>query len=154
LWSRRIGCPATAGLLSGRWEGPNPCPFQINPLHNIVHLAIGLAGLALWRRLDTAKTYGWLLAVGYGLGSQRRCQSGTATRRGGLSMRELRLWAAATAGSVVAAGFYALAALRRIVGPPPSTSWAEAARWSALSIMTPVRPGIASPWRSGRICRS
>jgi uncharacterized membrane protein YuzA (DUF378 family) len=41
--------------------------FEINPLHNIVHLAIGLAGLALWRRLDTARTYGWLLAAGYGL---------------------------------------------------------------------------------------
>ena len=41
--------------------------FEVNPLHNIVHLAIGLAGLALWRRLDTAKTYGWLLAAGYGL---------------------------------------------------------------------------------------
>jgi uncharacterized membrane protein YuzA (DUF378 family) len=26
--------------------------FEINPLHNIVHLVIGLAGLALWRRLD------------------------------------------------------------------------------------------------------
>ena len=41
--------------------------FEINPLHNLVHLAIGLAGLAMWRRLDTAKTYGWLLAAGYGL---------------------------------------------------------------------------------------
>jgi Domain of unknown function (DUF4383) len=40
--------------------------FEINPLHNLVHLAIGLAGLALWRRLDTARTYGWLLAIGYG----------------------------------------------------------------------------------------
>ena len=30
--------------------------FEINPLHNLVHLAIGLAGLALWRRLDTART--------------------------------------------------------------------------------------------------
>jgi hypothetical protein len=40
--------------------------FEINPLHNIVHLAIGLAGLALWRRLDTARAYGWLLAIGYG----------------------------------------------------------------------------------------
>jgi hypothetical protein len=44
-----------------------PWPFEINPLHNLVHLAIGLAGLALWRRLDTARTYGWLLAAGYGL---------------------------------------------------------------------------------------
>jgi ABC-type transport system involved in multi-copper enzyme maturation permease subunit len=41
--------------------------FEVNPLHNIVHLAIGVAGLALWRRLDTARTYGWLLAAGYGL---------------------------------------------------------------------------------------
>ena len=41
--------------------------FEINPLHNLVHLAIGLAGLALWRRLDTARTYGWLLAAGYGM---------------------------------------------------------------------------------------
>ena len=41
--------------------------FEINPLHNIVHLVVGLAGLALWRRLDTARTYGWLLAAGYGL---------------------------------------------------------------------------------------
>jgi uncharacterized membrane protein YuzA (DUF378 family) len=40
--------------------------FEINPLHNLVHLIIGLAGLAMWRRLDTARTYGWLLAVGYG----------------------------------------------------------------------------------------
>jgi hypothetical protein len=41
--------------------------FEINPLHNIVHLAIGLAGLAMWRRLDTARAYGWLLVAGYGL---------------------------------------------------------------------------------------
>jgi hypothetical protein len=41
--------------------------FELNPLHNLVHLAIGLGGLAMWRRLDTARTYGWLLAVGYGV---------------------------------------------------------------------------------------
>src|SRR5215216_1726787 len=41
--------------------------FEINPLHNLVHLAIGLAGLAMWRRLDTARLYGFLLAAGYGL---------------------------------------------------------------------------------------
>jgi hypothetical protein len=40
--------------------------FEINPLHNVVHLVIGALGLALWRRLDTARTYGWMLAVGYG----------------------------------------------------------------------------------------
>ncbi|CAA9210217.1 MAG: hypothetical protein AVDCRST_MAG50-999 [uncultured Acidimicrobiales bacterium] len=41
--------------------------FEVNPLHNIVHLLIGVAGLALWRTREGAKTYGLLLAVGYGL---------------------------------------------------------------------------------------
>jgi hypothetical protein len=41
--------------------------FEVNPLHNIVHLAIGLAGIVLWNRLDRARIYGWLLAAGYGL---------------------------------------------------------------------------------------
>jgi len=40
--------------------------FQINPLHNIVHILIGVAGLVLSRTLAGARTYGWLLAVGYG----------------------------------------------------------------------------------------
>jgi hypothetical protein len=39
--------------------------FMINPLHNIVHIVIGLAGLVLARTLAGARTYGWLLAVGY-----------------------------------------------------------------------------------------
>lgn len=41
--------------------------FEINGLHNLVHLIIGLAGLALWRRADTARTYGWMLFAGYGV---------------------------------------------------------------------------------------
>jgi hypothetical protein len=40
--------------------------FEVNPLHNIVHLLIGAAGLALWNRLDRARIFGWLLAAGYG----------------------------------------------------------------------------------------
>ncbi|MGY1806547.1 DUF4383 domain-containing protein [Blastococcus sp. SYSU D00669] len=40
--------------------------FMINPLHNIVHLVIGIAGLVLSRTLAGARTYGWLLAAGYG----------------------------------------------------------------------------------------
>ena len=40
--------------------------FEVNPLHNVVHLVIGLAGLAMWSHLGTARMYGWLLAVGYG----------------------------------------------------------------------------------------
>lgn len=40
--------------------------FELNPLHNIVHLLIGAAGLAMWRRRDTARTFGWMLFAGYG----------------------------------------------------------------------------------------
>jgi uncharacterized membrane protein YeaQ/YmgE (transglycosylase-associated protein family) len=40
--------------------------FMINPMHNVVHILIGLAGIALSRTLPGARTYGWLLAVGYG----------------------------------------------------------------------------------------
>ncbi|HLM03922.1 MAG TPA: DUF4383 domain-containing protein [Blastococcus sp.] len=40
--------------------------FDINPMHNVVHILIGVAGLVLARTLAGARTYGWLLAVGYG----------------------------------------------------------------------------------------
>jgi hypothetical protein len=40
--------------------------FMINPMHNLVHILIGVAGIALSRTLSGARTYGWLLAVGYG----------------------------------------------------------------------------------------
>ncbi len=40
--------------------------FDINPAHNVVHILIGVAGLLLARTLQGARTYGWLLAVGYG----------------------------------------------------------------------------------------
>ena len=40
--------------------------FEINGMHNVVHIVIGAAGLALSNTLAGARTYGWLLAVGYG----------------------------------------------------------------------------------------
>lgn len=40
--------------------------FAINPLHNIVHLLIGIVGLSLSSTLGRARTYGWLLVAGYG----------------------------------------------------------------------------------------
>ena len=40
--------------------------FAINPLHNVVHLLIGLLGVVLWRTSSGARTYGWILAIGYG----------------------------------------------------------------------------------------
>ena len=39
--------------------------FEINGMHNVVHILIGVAGLVLGRTLAGARTYGWLLAVGY-----------------------------------------------------------------------------------------
>jgi hypothetical protein len=40
--------------------------FHVNPLHNVVHLLLGAAGIAMAMRTRTARTYGWLLVVGYG----------------------------------------------------------------------------------------
>jgi hypothetical protein len=40
--------------------------FEINPLHNLVHIAVGVLGLTMWRRFDTARAFGWTLAVAYG----------------------------------------------------------------------------------------
>lgn len=47
-------------------EGESLLGFMINPFHNVVHILIGIAGLALGRSLPGARTYGWLLAIGYG----------------------------------------------------------------------------------------
>lgn len=41
--------------------------FEINPLHNVVHLVIGFAGLSLWKTAASARLYGAALAAGYGL---------------------------------------------------------------------------------------
>ena len=40
--------------------------FAVNPLHNVVHLLLGLVGVVMSRRESSARAYGWLLAVGYG----------------------------------------------------------------------------------------
>jgi hypothetical protein len=41
--------------------------FMVNPLHNVVHVLVGLAGLAMARTLGGARAYGWLLFAGYGV---------------------------------------------------------------------------------------
>ena len=40
--------------------------FAVNPLHNIVHLLIGIVGVSLSSTLGRARTFGWLLVAGYG----------------------------------------------------------------------------------------
>lgn len=47
-------------------EGESLLGFEVNPLHNLVHLATGVLGLIMARRLSTARTYGWILLVAYG----------------------------------------------------------------------------------------
>ena len=39
--------------------------FMINPMHNVVHILIGVVGLLLARTLSGARAYGWLLFAGY-----------------------------------------------------------------------------------------
>ncbi|MGY1806546.1 DUF4383 domain-containing protein [Blastococcus sp. SYSU D00669] len=51
---------------AGHGQDEHLLGFMINPLHNIVHIVIGIAGLLLARTLAGARTYGWLLALGYG----------------------------------------------------------------------------------------
>jgi len=40
--------------------------FAINPLHNIVHVIVGILGIVLWSTVPRARAYGWILAIGYG----------------------------------------------------------------------------------------
>jgi hypothetical protein len=41
--------------------------FSVNPLHNLVHVAAGIAGLVMARTLSSARAFGWLVVVLYGL---------------------------------------------------------------------------------------
>ncbi len=41
--------------------------FELNPLHNIVHILTGLAGLLLWRSLPGTRVFGWTIAVVFGV---------------------------------------------------------------------------------------
>ncbi|MEV6236326.1 DUF4383 domain-containing protein [Lentzea sp. NPDC051838] len=40
--------------------------FAVNPLHNLVHVAVGVLGLVLALGSGLARLYGWLLFLGYG----------------------------------------------------------------------------------------
>jgi hypothetical protein len=40
--------------------------FELNPLHNVVHIVLGVLGLLAWRSLRASIGYGALLAIGYG----------------------------------------------------------------------------------------
>ena len=58
-----IGFIADASFGAGSdVNGSDLILFEVNGWHNIVHILSGLAGLALWRRPDTARLY----ALGFG----------------------------------------------------------------------------------------
>lgn len=40
--------------------------FDLNPLHNLAHLAFGVLGVLMWRSYRMARAFGLLLVVGYG----------------------------------------------------------------------------------------
>ncbi len=40
--------------------------FSVNPLHNLVHVAVGVLGLLMAMGSGLARLYGWLLFLGYG----------------------------------------------------------------------------------------
>jgi hypothetical protein len=41
--------------------------FMINPLHNLVHVVVGVLGLLFAASSPSARTYGWILLIGFGL---------------------------------------------------------------------------------------
>ena len=41
--------------------------FMINPLHNLVHVVLGVFGLLAAASSGLSRTFGWLLFIGYGL---------------------------------------------------------------------------------------
>jgi hypothetical protein len=43
-------------------QGDDLIVFEVNGIHNLIHIASGLLGLALWRRADSARLY----ALGFG----------------------------------------------------------------------------------------
>lgn len=61
------GWAVTDGVGFASDEGGSLLGFEVNPLHNLVHLAIGLTGVLLWRTVTTAKLFGLALLAGYGL---------------------------------------------------------------------------------------
>lgn len=54
---------------AGHEDGESLLGFDINPLHNIVHIVIGALGVAMWKTRAGARKYGWILAIVYGLTS-------------------------------------------------------------------------------------
>ena len=48
-------------------DGSNLIVFEVNGWHNLVHIASGLVGLALWRNPSTARTFALGFGAVYGL---------------------------------------------------------------------------------------
>jgi uncharacterized protein DUF4383 len=61
-----LGFIADASFGSGSdVDGSDFIIFEVNGWHNLVHIASGLLGLALWRRRDTARLYALAFGATY-----------------------------------------------------------------------------------------
>lgn len=61
------GWTVTGGMAwTGHDHGRTLAGFALNPLHNVVHVLVGAAGVVLWRRPGGVRGYGLLLALLYG----------------------------------------------------------------------------------------
>ncbi|WP_454858706.1 DUF4383 domain-containing protein [Promicromonospora soli] len=52
--------------VTGRDESERLLGFAVNPLHNAVHLLIGILGVSLWASSAGARVFGWILLLVYG----------------------------------------------------------------------------------------
>ena len=89
-----LGFAVTNGVGFAEQDGNTLLGFEVNPLHNLVHLAIGVAGLALARSLALARTYGWVLAVAYGVTVALNASCWAAAGRWCRCRRSGRCWRA------------------------------------------------------------
>jgi hypothetical protein len=48
------------------YEGDSLLGFEVNPLHNIAHLVVGVLGITMAKRLSSTRTFGWILFLGFG----------------------------------------------------------------------------------------
>lgn len=66
--------------------------FPINVLHNLVHIAFGIWGLAIWKSLDNSRIYARSVAVIYGLLTLMGLFSGLQTTFGLIPLQSHDVW--------------------------------------------------------------
>ena len=86
--------------------------FPINALHNLVHLVVGLLGLAAYARFSTAHTYARGLAIVYGLLTLMGLVPGLNTTFGLIPIFGYDVWLHAL--TAVVSAYFGFVAPRRV----------------------------------------